>query len=368
MGRSRGASSGHSGDSRVLEDSLGGRDNALNFVRFVLASIVIFGHSPLVTGMSGVGDTSAKLISYSAVNAFFVISGYLIFGSRMRLEFLPYIWRRILRIMPAFWVCLTLTALVIAPLSTLLTKEVVNLNSALSYVYSNLSLHMNQITIDQTLQTSSVSYWNGSLWTLQWEFLCYLLVGAAFSIPFCRRHPKLLSITLLLLGVFSQLAVRMANGNETNDALHGIRLITYFAAGMVFWSYRERIRLSFWVAIPALMISLALSQANIDLVNWTLGPVPLAYSVLWIGATLPIRWWSVNDISYGIYIYAFPIQQFINLYGVSGKIGIWGSAVLALLITMPIAGISWIIIEKRALKHAKFFDKSRLSSIPPGVQ
>lgn len=337
-------------------------------MRFVLASSVIFGHSPLVTGMTGIGDASSKLISYTAANAFFAISGYLIFGSRMRLEFFAFIWRRVLRIMPAFWVCLSLTGLVIAPLSTLFTAESVSFNSALRYVYSNLLLHMNQISIEQTLQTSSLPYWKGSIWTLEWEFLCYLLVGIVVSIPVCRRHPKLLSLALLLLAVCSQLVLRMANGNETYHGLHGIRLITYFAAGMVFWSFRDQIRMKLWLAAPAIVISLLLSQANIDFLNWTVVPQPLAYSVLWVGATFPIGWGSIIDISYGIYIYAFPIQQLIDLTGISANIGIWGSAVLALIITMPLAAISWLLIEKPVLKHAKIFDKSISYSIPPRVE
>ena len=72
----------------------------------------------------------------------------------------------------------------------------------------------------------------------------------------------------------------------------------------------------------------------------------MVYASLWIGVRLPARWRT--DLSYGVYIYAFPITQFAVLAG----LGRWGSVPLALIaaaVTLPIAFLSWRLVERPAL-------------------
>ena len=102
--------------STPLGARLDGRDNALNFLRLVLASAVIVGHAyPL----GGHGASRIEGLSGLAVDGFFALSGFLIAGSRMRLPMHDFLLRRCLRILPGFWACLVVTAFVFAPLSSL---------------------------------------------------------------------------------------------------------------------------------------------------------------------------------------------------------------------------------------------------------
>ena len=87
----------------TLQERLGDRHNRLNAIRLVLASVVILGHAWPLTGADG---PSLELLSDVAVNGFFVLSGYLIAESRVRTRLVPYLWRRFLRIYPAFLVSL----------------------------------------------------------------------------------------------------------------------------------------------------------------------------------------------------------------------------------------------------------------------
>ena len=79
------------------------------------------------------------------------------------------------------------------------------------------------------------------------------------------------------------------------------------------------------------------------------GGIALTYLMLWLGATLPVRLGMRNDVSYGIYIYGFPIQQSLVMLGVAG-IGWFAFAIIGLAATVPLAALSWSIIERPSLR------------------
>jgi peptidoglycan/LPS O-acetylase OafA/YrhL len=80
-----------------------------------------------------------------------------------------------------------------------------------------------------------------------------------------------------------------------------------------------------------------------------LGGLPLAYLMLWLGARLPVRIGSRNDISYGVYIYGCPVQQALIMWGFA-SLGWFGFAVLGLAATIPIAALSWWLVERPSLR------------------
>lgn len=330
----------------TIGNALSGRDNALNFVRLVLASAVIVGHTwPL----GGFGSSAWEGISGAAVNGFFAISGYLIAGSRVRLSFLGYLWRRTLRIMPAFWVCLALTAFVFAPLTAAFNGERWVPGSALSYLTENALLRIGQWGIDDTLQ--SVPYagvWNGSLWTLMFEFAAYLVAGAVLSVALVRRH-RAVGLFFLLAAVLVILALaRGPLAITTNLYLNGLRLAAFFVAGMALWSVAKKLPSTAWLGVPAIALVLATSQLP-DVAYQVTSTLPMAYAVLWLGSALPVRLGVTNDLSYGIYIYAFPVQQMLAVVGAPAALGFWGYAVAAWLLTVPLAAASWWLVEKPAM-------------------
>lgn len=162
-----------------IRESLSTRDNALNLVRLLLAVAVIIGHAWI---LGGFGEGPFPGLAGWAVNAFFAISGYLITGSRLRSGILKFLMNRVLRIFPAFWVVLVVTASVIAPLVSVVAGESWLFGSATSYVVLNAGLYIFQWGIVDTLSTvPHPGAWNGSLWTLFYEFSAYLCAGALLS-------------------------------------------------------------------------------------------------------------------------------------------------------------------------------------------
>lgn len=345
----------------TIGDRLSSRDNALNFVRLFLASAVILSHSWPVGGYEhnitvGFGGW--------AVNGFFAISGYLIAGSRTRGALAPFLWRRVLRIFPAFWVCLIVIAAVIAPLTAAAIGETYHLGSGIGYVVGNASLFITQWGIDDTLvNVPFARVWDSSLWTLSFEFMAYILAGVILSVPVLRRHGALSTGILFAIVLVAQPLAHGPLEVTTTLYLNGLRLGVFFVAGMFFYFVREHIALKTWLAPAALVVFIVLwvtGQAE-----W-FGQLPFAFLVLWVGAVLPLRIGSRNDISYGLYIWGFPVQQLIIVAGL-GWLGGWLTALLAFILTVPLAWASWRFVEKPAMKLGRLVPTKRPAVVAPAL-
>lgn len=333
----------------TLGDQLGSRDNALNFLRLILAAMVILGHS---WPFGGLGHHPLDAVAGIAVNGFFALSGFLIAGSRLRLPLGRYLWRRAMRIFPGFWVCLIVVAFGFAPLSTFFTGESYRLDSAVSYLWSNATLYIRQWGVDATLQHVPVpETWNGSLWTLYFEFGAYLIAGAALSLRWIVERARGVFLILLIITCVASVLARGPLAITTNMRVEALRLGACFLAGMVAFLWRERIVLSRGLAVVCLAVTVL---AGIFLPgDWLAGvmAIPLTYLLLYFGARLRTRIGASNDVSYGVYIYACPVQQLLCLLNVPA-LGVAAYAFTSLVMTLPLAWLSWKFIERPALRAA----------------
>ena len=311
---------------QTLGDRLSSRENGLDVLRFLLAAVVIVSHTWLISGFS---SHPTRGLGEWAVFAFFVLSGYLVTASAARMPIGPYLWRRALRIFPGLWTVLLVTAFVFAPLASILSMQHYDFGDAVSCVTKNALLEVNQSTIDGTLELEPYrATWNGSLWTLMYEGAAYLAVGVLFLSKWVRGH---LHLVIPVLFVAASVALRLAR---------------YFLAGMLLYVFRERISLKPWLPIACAAAVIPLAT-----MGWGtyLTPLPLALAVLWAGAVLPLRLPHRVDLSYGMYIWAFPIQQLIMLFGL-GWLSPWVTAVIAFTIVVPLAWLSWTFVESPELR------------------
>lgn len=330
-----------------LSGALESRDNALNFIRLVLATTVILGHS---APLGGFPHPWLETWADSAVDGFFVLSGFLIAGSRMRLGLPAFLWRRVLRIMPAFWVCIVVVAFVFAPIAGHYPGEEYIQQSAIDYVVANSGLQIHQWGIDNTLETVPFPYeWNSSLWTLIYEFRAYLMAAVVLWLPPIRKNA--IYIIPVLAVLFGALAVAEWGFGLFWTPwldLDGKRFFAFFAAGMALYFLGGRLRSSLIAAGICAVATIAIRLVSYP---WYLGVAPLllGYVLLVLGGRLPVRLGARNDISYGVYIYAFPVQQLLALNG-GHTLGVLGFAAASTALTVPLAWASWRSVEEPVMK------------------
>lgn len=339
--------------SRTLADTFDPRRNSLNAIRLGLAVLVIVSHSWPIGGYGqdpGQGPQESNLGAWS-VAGFFAISGYLITASRLNSRSLwDYLWRRFLRIYPAFFVVLSIVGFVFAPLSTSLDAGATwSPSSGALFVLRNITLVITSYAPQHNLIGVPLpGAWIGALWTLAYEFVCYLFIGVLVS--FIKRRTPLTAIlaaTVVLATGFSlvELVRNSASGSRL-DLL--IRLGAFFAAGALCYLLRERVPISVGLAATAgvLLVGLVVIGAF-----QALAAVPVAYLMMYLGARLPLeRIGARNDVSYGMYIYGFPVQQWLALIVGARVLPVPLFALLSVLSTIPFAWASWLLIEKPAMR------------------
>lgn len=350
-----------------FSDVFNPKDNAFGVARLVLASLVILTHSFYLGGYGAewVGRFSRgqESIGGLAVKGFFVLSGLLItrsfMGSRSLKDFA---WSRFLRIMPGFWVSLVVVAFFFAPLTMYILNgsidgfHVFAQNGPIDYIKHNFFLDMRQYDI--LAITSSLPWknaFNGSLWTLIYEALAYVMVGVIGFFGVIKDKSKI--VLTLGIGLYMLFMVRVSNPAAIKSIfpwMYDIQLVSlllFFTMGAIFYLYRDSIVYkNKYVILSAIVLVVAARNGFYGLVS----PVLYPYFVLYVACRFPY-FKNIDrkaDYSYGIYIYAFPVQQLLSALGFNKHHYIVYS-VVTLLITIPFAVLSYHVVEKPALKLKK---------------
>lgn len=322
-----------------LKDITKGKDNNLNFIRFCAAILVIFSHSfPLTYGSDNkevlyIISNGQETFGSVAVKIFLIISGFLITQSWDRKKDLKTFFKaRILRIFPALMVVILLTTFILGPIFTTepLAKYFTN-TKTYKYILS-ISLIKMQYNLPGVFENNIYKgAVNGSLWTLYYEFACYCIV--AFL-----GHMNILKKTVVLI-LFLVCYLLSLNGHL------GFMLTSYFVAGMITYIYKDKIKLN--RKLNLVFIILLVFSIYLNLTKYIF-PFALTYIIICFAFNSKLKlnlFGSKNDLSYGIYIYAFPIQQIIS-YLLKDNIHWYINLIISLPLTLICAYASWNIIEK----------------------
>lgn len=330
------------------------RNNALNAWRLALATSVIVGHSYTLTGGSLPSGIVGRLLGAGGVDGFFALSGFLITASWLHHPHLrDYLVARALRILPAYYVCIVVTAFVIAPIAVAIQGDSAMklLFSAAPVEYVVMNSAVATLKVDVGGTPAGVPYpgtWNSSLWTLMFELGCYFAVAAIGLAGLADRRwvsPAILAVAVVGEAFAPPMGIGQPVASQFGSAT--ARFAVMFAAGALLYQWRDK--------IPARWSLAAVSAAVVAFGGTLLphyrllGGIPLAYAVIVSGALINSRRLSLRtDLSYGVYIYAFPVQQLLVICGV-GKLNTLVYAIIATLATLPVAALSWFVIEKPAM-------------------
>lgn len=336
-----------------------GRANHFSLIRFVAATLVLFSHGFPLTGHAGEEPLHAFDLSFGqlAVAIFFVSSGFLVTGSLLRSEsMLGFFRARVVRVYPGLIVANLITVFIIGLLFTSLPLlEYLQRSEIYSYLERNsvLLFHSLQYGLPGVFDSNPYpSVVNGSLWTLPREVKLYLQLGLLGGVVIWLARWRSIPLRFILLAVVAAFAcaVLLAPGKIDGHTYTRNELSLLFFAGAMTYAWRSHIRFD-WrisVALAVVVIGVAVFASNVlrivlipALVWW----VPLcAYR----SGRLLLGFNRVGDYSYGIYIYAFPVQQaLVHMYPGIGPHPLF---LYAFPIVLMLAIASWHLVEKPMLR------------------
>ncbi|RYZ43246.1 MAG: acyltransferase [Myxococcaceae bacterium] len=338
-----------SSPSPTLRQCLDGRRNNLDFIRFIAAVGVIFSHAfPLGQGAGAPEPFEAwthgqMTLGRLCVAVFLIISGVLITQSFERSPGLArYLWARALRILPGLAGVLLVSAFLLGPaLTELPLGRYFQSPETYLYVLRNLTLYQSQWNLPGVFPRNAYpGAVNGSLWSLSYEVGFYLLVAGLGATGLLRRPMALLGWAVAVLVPFvPRVGPRLNLWPE---------LYLYFGGGLLLYLFRDRLRMSPWGALGCVVVLVVTAQWGG--LKYAVGGCG-TYLVLYL-AFLPSRLSGFarhGDFSYGVYVYAFPVQQTVT-WLLGGTVAWWVNATLSLPVVVLLAALSWHLVEKRALR------------------
>jgi peptidoglycan/LPS O-acetylase OafA/YrhL len=325
--------------------------NNFDLLRFIGATLVLFGHSfvflgrpePLAFGWLPYGPLG--------VYVFFTISGFLIVKSwNSDPCWYRFLTRRALRIFPALAVCILLTLLVLGPaLTTLPLSEYFRNPSTYLYLFNIVLLPIYSLPgvfTDNTFPNAV----NGSLWSLPLEFALYLSV-AGVGLFIGRWRPAFGLAAALALILLAPLWAWKPDSTLVLCASEVRQLIIcgayFYVGGAMFLLGLDKILVP--TATLVAIVLMMLLQPWIEVLRLA-GFLLIPVAALSFALAPEIRIYKLicpGDYSYGIYIYAFPIQQTLAHFWPQMNTGVY--IVTAFALTLVPAVLSWHLIEKKAL-------------------
>lgn len=344
------------------------RQHSFDFVRLAAALAVLFSHSFALYGLP-----EPKVATFDedwgslGVAVFFAVSGYLVCQSWERdPDVVRFAVRRALRIFPGLFVAVFFTTFIAGALSTTLPlSEYLTSRATWAYFVNNVCLIAGVVSPAGAFEDTPHKGANGSLWTLRYEVLMYatlVLLGLTCRVrAFCLGAFIAFAtacITMAALRIESYtlpLPLVWVTGLQF-DAYRIARLGAFFFGGSCLYLFRRTVPLSLAAATALVVACLMLpSEWAALLLLITVPYVTLVFAHRVPAKLVDLRGW---DLSYGIYIYAFPVQQLVSKFCLTHGLGWLASLSISAAITLALAAMSWVAIEKPALRL-----KGRLSAV-----
>jgi peptidoglycan/LPS O-acetylase OafA/YrhL len=344
---------------QTLQNGSRHADNSFDTLRLFFAVLVIFSHS-YVLGR-GSNDTEPLFVLTNgqitfgnvSVWAFFVISGFLIAQSWTRSpnprKFLK---RRIARIYPGFIVAALLTALVVVPFAA--DPETRQPVAVGNFLLQTLRLQLFDVS-PVFVHNAQPNALNGSLWSVPFEFWCYigiLLLGVTGLLR--RRWPVVAIFAAVIVWHLYLSITGWIPGGKILGIIFGFPLfwaivLPFFLAGSLFHLFGGTALLR----KPLMIAALAILVASNFVPNGLIVTLPVCGAYLLLGLAYlpslrPLNLGRFGDFSYGTYLYAFPIQQLIVKFG-GGSMAPLKLFLLAAPISVGVGALSWFLVERHFL-------------------
>lgn len=325
--------------------------NNFDFVRLVLSLVVVLAHIRDLTALSQIYNFTYFFNSDLAIKAFFSISGYLVFKSFIttnnKIDFAK---KRIFRIYPAYISALLFCLVIGFFCSTLELKNFLFSLETLKYLIANLLL-MNfiQPNLPNSLIGNPLQALNGSLWTIKIEVLFYFITP--FFITFYKKtNVMVYLIAVIFISTLWTIYFKFYSDNNYNEQLlrQFPAQIPYFAIGGLIYLNKFIFRKIHYLTIISII---SLFLFNNEIARIIIKPIFYSIITIYICTQMQLR---INltkgiDLSYGIYLFHFPIIQLLIFKGIF-NFNIYLGVSLTIILSIFFSLLSWLYIEKLFIK------------------
>ena len=324
--------------------------NNFNLLRFILSLLVVLSHSYQITGNIAYEpfytytDHFSTLGQFS-VYIFFIISGYLITKSYCTNDLLTFSFARIKRIYPGLVIVILFTISVGATIST--CDFISYLNSPITYSYLlNIFCLKLSYSLPGLFVENPIDIVNGSLWTLPYELYCYFFL--AFLGEFFFKKNYFSSSLMLIISLVFFISIGLQNIKIL------IVFTAFFLSGSLFYIFIDKIPRNRWVFLMLFLLTIVVVKLpNLSLLaKKVFLMVTLPYITFFIAFGRQIFGRTFNylgDISFGIYIYGFFIQQIIFVF--TKSLNTYLNLLLSIPIILLLSFASFIFVERRFIKR-----------------
>lgn len=329
------------------------RGNNFDCIRLVAAASVLVSHQFALHGVSEPVVFGYQTLGGYAVMIFFSISGYLIAGSWVSDPNLRrFASRRLLRIWPGLLCTVLLCGLILGPVVTDLP-----LGEYFSSLVTLKFLGTGFFVVSPFLPgvfpySPLANIPNGVLWTIPIELRCYIYLAILGFLGVVSRRWLLLACFVSLSVWYYGIHDAEAVFDTAHTHLFEVEYATFFFSGVGLYLFRKEC-LSRQGKLIGLAIAIALATIAYVTGHELIAAFLLTpYLVIAIGtASYPVfrRFGRFGDLSYGVYIYAFPVQQ-LTIW-LTPMLSIYEHFVIAIPTTFVMAWLSWHLVEKIALGY-----------------
>jgi peptidoglycan/LPS O-acetylase OafA/YrhL len=348
---------------RRLQEA-GGSTSGFDYLRLGLAVSVVCWHSvTTLYGLNAAIEISKDWVGYAVfmvMPMFFALSGFLVSSSLLRSKSIwVFLGLRGLRIFPALCVEICLSALLIGPLLTTLDLRAYFSDPMFHSYFLNIcgDIHYNLPGVFESNPLANIV--NNPLWTIPFEMECYIALFVLAVLGFAKRPWAMLGVVMALSVaaiLYKYLIIQTLPPVGPNAS--GRQLVVFFLGGVALFMLRDKIPHSLTLFVASLIAALLLVKTPRFVY---LAPLPVAYLTAYIGLLnfrrLPVVF--SGDYSYGIYLYAFPMQQCVVQF--FPQIHTWYLHFMVSLVPVSLFAVfSWHCIEKPLLRL-----KRLLVSRPP---
>lgn len=312
------------------------RKNNFDLLRLLFATGVVFSHSFSSLGVEEPIVWNRSLGNL-CVHGFFVISGYLISNSFIRMPaVVPFLVNRTLRIVPALIIALLLTDW-LASVSQFFSKN------PIPYIS------------------------NGPIWTLTWEAVCYGLV-VIFGVAGVLTRATMPAV---LVTIWISYLLKTGESTPAYDVI--APMVLMFVMGAFIRVCQERINFSKIIFPFFLMFVVSFSADTASpVLNAISQHIPFLWApaigqwdimrilylasfpfiVMYLSLNAPVPWHGKTDVSYGVYIFAWPISQTIIYFSIKQGLSFnpYTLFLAVMAITLPVSWLSWTLVEKPAMR------------------